>query len=202
MTSSDHAPAPLLIDRVLSRADFTRTAHVLVDADPPTVYQVLRELDLSDVHQPVLDAAKWVRRLPRRIRDRKHAVPRHPTRLTIGDLTAGTDWVLLGERPGSEIVFGAVGKFWRPVIELREIEARAFTDFAEPGYGKVACALTVLPYGERRSLLTYEMRVSTDDPTAWVRFRRYWRLAGPFMGVLERAVLHAVKTSAEGAWSR
>ncbi|GAA0250822.1 hypothetical protein GCM10010492_58830 [Saccharothrix mutabilis subsp. mutabilis] len=192
MTST--APVPLLVDRFAAPSDFTRTAHVLVDAPPATVFRAVRALDLAQLRHPVLDAAKAVRRLPARLRGRKH---RRPSRRTIADLTAGTDWVLLGERPDTEVVFGAVGRFWRPVVELREVEGRDFADFAEPGYGKVVCSLAVSPYGGRRSVLTYELRVALDDPESWVRFRRYWRVARPFLGLMERVVLRAVKQAAE-----
>lgn len=195
MTSTDTAPRPLMIDRFAAPSDFTRTAHVLVDAPPPAVYRAVRELDLARVHHPVLDTAKWARRLPLRLRERRPR--RHPTRLTIADLTAGTDWVLLGERPDAEVVFGAVGAFWKPVVELREVDGRDFADFAAPGCGKVVCSIAVSPYGGRRSVLTYEMRVAMDDPRSWLRFRRYWRVARPFLGLLERTVLRAVKEAAE-----
>ncbi|PSL57329.1 hypothetical protein B0I31_102307 [Saccharothrix carnea] len=42
MTST--LPRPLLIDRLSPRPDFTRTAHVVVDADPSTTYRALRGL--------------------------------------------------------------------------------------------------------------------------------------------------------------
>ncbi|XVV07587.1 hypothetical protein ACQPW3_20280 [Actinosynnema sp. CA-248983] len=37
---------------------------LLVDAPPPVVCRAVRDLDLSRVHHPVPDAAKWARRLP------------------------------------------------------------------------------------------------------------------------------------------
>jgi hypothetical protein len=117
-------------------------------------------------------------------------------------MTAGSDWVILGEQPGVEIAFGAIGRFWQPVIEWRPIEARDFTDFTEPGYGKIACSLSVLPYGTSRSLLTYDVRTILDDHLAWVGFRRYWRIIKPFVGTIERATLRTIAAAAERGAAR
>ncbi len=117
--------------------------------------------------------------------------------MTINDLDAGSDWVLLGEQPGQEIVFGAIGKAWQPIVRWVPVEARDFVDFAEPGYAKVVCSISALPYGQRRTLVTAEMRVVLTDPHAWLSFRRYWRISTPFVGVISRAILRTVKHSAE-----
>jgi hypothetical protein len=42
----------------------------------------------------------------------------------------------------------AVGKFWQPVIEWRDVPRAEFNGFAEPGWGKIAANFSVLPYGE------------------------------------------------------
>lgn len=174
----------------------------MVDANPKSTYEAVRELDFTDVHGPLVDASMWVRGLPERIRSRRHGPPRTPTRLTLDDMTAGSDWVILGEQPGVEIAFGAIGRFWQPVIEWRPIEARDFTDFTEPGYGKIACSLSVLPYGTSRSLLTYDVRTILDDHLAWVGFRRYWRIIKPFVGTIERATLRTIAAAAERGAAR
>jgi hypothetical protein len=191
MTST--IPRPLLIDQLAPRPDSTRTAHVLVDADPATTYRAVREFDFGDLRGPVLDAVTWARRLPDRLKGR----PTWHTRMTLDDLPVGSGWVRLGECPDAELVFGAIGTFWRPVVRVRDIEARDFTDFSVPGFDKVACSLSVMPYGQRRTLLTYETRATATDPRSWLRFRRYWRVAGPFITLLERAVLWSIKEHAE-----
>jgi len=203
--SAPHAgtvPRELVIDRFAPRPDFTVVDHRVVDADPDTAYDAVRDLDFTEVHGGLVDAAFWLRGLPERVRARKRGPVRAPTRLTLDDLAAGSDWVLLGERPGEEIAFGAVGRFWQPVVEWRRIEARDFTDFAEPGYGKIACSLSVLPYGTRRSLVTYDVRTTLDDPLSWVGFRRYWRVVRPFVGVVQRATLRTVAEHAEHGGQR
>ncbi|WP_112273731.1 hypothetical protein [Lentzea terrae] len=191
-------PSPLLADQFAPRFEFGRTDHVVVDADPTSAFQAVHDLDLTDLHGFLVTAAVRLRELPETWRERNRRTPRQRTRLTINDLAAGSDWVLLGEQPGQEIVFGAIGKVWQPIVKWVPVEeARDFMDFAEPGYAKVVCSLSVLPYGQRRSLVSAEMRVVLTDPHAWLSFRRYWRISTPFIGVISRAVLRTVKHSAE-----
>ncbi|MDX8034247.1 hypothetical protein SK803_28865 [Lentzea sp. BCCO 10_0856] len=45
-------------------------------------------------------------------------------------------------------------------------EPRDFLDFATPGFGKVVWSFTAHPYGERRTLLSSEIRVTFTDPQA------------------------------------
>lgn len=193
-------PSPLLADRFAPRSDFGRTDHVVVDADPASTFAAVRDLDLTELHGFLVTAAVVLRELPERWKDDRE--PRRRTRLTFRDLDAGTDWVLLGENPGHEIVFGAIGKAWRPVVEWIPVEARDFPDFTEPGYAKVVCSISTLPYGQRRTLVTAEMRVVLTDPRAWLSFRRYWRISTPFVGIISRAILRTVKRSAESGRSR
>jgi hypothetical protein len=188
-------PFPLLVDQFAPRSEFGRTDHVVVDADPASTYKAVHSLDLTDLRGFLVTAAVRLRELPERWREDRS--PRQRTRLTIQDLDAGTDWVVLGENPGHEIVFGAIGKAWKPVVRWVPVEARDFMDFNEPGYAKVVCSISVLPYGQRRTLVTAEMRVVLTDPRAWLSFRRYWRISTPFVGVISRAILRTVKHSAE-----
>ncbi|SFR02079.1 hypothetical protein SAMN04488564_10244 [Lentzea waywayandensis] len=190
-------PFPLLADQFAPRSEFGRTDHVVVEADPVSTYQAVHDLDLTELHGFLVSAAVGLRELPERWRERKRHTPRQRTRLTINDLATGSDWVVLGEQPGHEIVFGAIGKVWRPVVKWVPVEARDFLDFAQPGYAKVVCSISVLPYGQRRTLVSAEMRVVLTDPHAWLNFRRYWRMSTPFVGIISRAILRTVKHSAE-----
>jgi hypothetical protein len=104
-------------------------------------------------------------------------------------------WQVLG-RDDREIAFGAVGRFWTPVIRWRQVSVDEFTRFAEPGWGKIAASLSVAPYG-RRTLLSYECRTVTTDATARRRFLLYWHLVRPFVGHVLRATLQTVKADAE-----
>ncbi|WP_086664517.1 hypothetical protein [Lentzea kentuckyensis] len=191
------SPSPLLADRFAPRPEFGRTDHLLVNADPAATWTSLRELDLMELHGSAAAFAVWFREMPERWRARKLGPPRERTRLTWHDLDAGTDWMILGENPGHEIALGGIGKFWRPIVKWFPCEPRDFPDFAKPGFGKVVWSFTAHPYGERRTLLSSEIRVTLTDPQAWLSFRRYWRISTPAVAVISRAVLRTVKHNAQ-----
>lgn len=189
--------AGILADRFAPRYDHMQTKHLVVDAPPEQTYAAVRALDFTDVGGPVVDAAFWVRGLPERYRNRHHVTPRHRTRLTFDDMAAGSDWLILGERTGSEIVIGVAARFWTPVVEWRRVEPDEFADFAEPGYGKIVLSLSVRPYGQGRALLTSDTRVICTDRASRAKVRAYWRVAGPFIGLVQAATLRTIAQHAE-----
>lgn len=153
-------PAPLLIDSFLSSSDVTIAEHVIVRRDPSTTFRAARELDFLSIHTPLLDLAMWARGVPARLTGRAVEAP---PRLVLAEGDPLPGWLVLGERPGHELVLGAVGKFWQPNIEWRDVAADGFTAFAEPGWGKIIADFSVMPYGEHATLLSYECRTTTTD---------------------------------------
>ncbi|WP_265108982.1 hypothetical protein [Halosolutus halophilus] len=194
----DAADSALLIDRHLPEYDVTQHRHAVVVADPETTYRATVEADMMDTG-PVVRALSRLRDLPARLghRIRGTQPAQFPEELTIDRLGESDEWFLIDERPGAELVFGSVGTFWRPSIEWREVDPDAFAAFDEPGYAKLAVSLSVRPYGARRTLLTYEARTATTDDESRRRFRRYWRLIGPFAGYLMQRALERMRTDAE-----
>lgn len=197
----DSADGPLLLDGALPEFGFSRLECVAVAAAPPVAYEAARGLDLLTLDSPLLNAAMWARGLPDRLRGRP--VPTPPS-MRVADLFDGVGavwedqpWVALGERPGRELVFGAVGKPWQASIEWRRVEPEEFTSFDETGWAKMAAAFVVHPYGNRRSLLTYEARTACTDAESTARFGRYWTLVSAGVGVVLRGTLRAVRAAAE-----
>ena len=121
-----------------------------------------------------------------------------PPRLVVAD-GGLPGWLVLGEKQGREIAFGAIGKFWQPVIEWRDVQPSQFDGFAEPGWGKIAANFFVIPYGERSALLRYECRTVTTDPASRRRFLRYWRFIRPFAGHIMQATVNKIKADARSA---
>lgn len=187
----------LLLDRYLPTYDATQRRHAVVDADAETTYEAILTADLMRSGRLVA-ALGGLRVLPARIGARLRGVekPPAPESMTFADV-AETDWVRLAERPGEELVLGAVGALWKPVIEWREIDPDEFERFEEPGYAKLAIGLSVRSYGEDRSLLTYEARTRATDPDSRRRFLRYWRLIGPFAGYVMGKGLDRIGADAE-----
>lgn len=185
---------PLIIDAVMPTFDVSIAEHIIVRAEPATTFRAARELDFLSVRTPLLDAAMWMRGLPARL---AHEAPAPPPRLVLGEGDELPGWVVLGEQPDRELVFGAVGKFWQPNIEWHDLDAEAFPEFAEPGWGKIAANFSVLPYGEGSTLLSYECRTLTTDAESRRKFLRYWGLMRPFIGHIFRATVRTIRDDAE-----
>ena len=196
----------MLIDRVLPRFDATIIEHIVVDAPPEVVVRTAREMDFLQIHTPLVDALMAARGLPARIGRRfgNRPAPPPPPAMRLADLfdapgsaDALEGWVGLGEEPGRELVFGAVGKFWQASIDWRTVTAEAFPTFDEPDHAKIAAGFSVREYGSHRTLLSYEARTAATDPAARRKFLRYWRLVRWFVGVVMRAALVTIKDLAE-----
>jgi hypothetical protein len=193
----------MLLDRYLPTFDVTIIEHLVVDADVRTTWTALQDLDLVTVHTPLMDAAMFARGLPAKIasvlgRD----VPPQPAppELKIGATGPAMDgWLSLGQIREREVAFAAVGRFWQPEIEWYDTTAMTpeeFADFHVPGWGRIGVNFSLRPYGETRTLVSYEARTVTPDPMTARRFRRYWTLVRPFVGHIMRATLATLARAA------
>lgn len=103
----------------------------------------------------------------------------------------------LGDRPATELVFGAIGRFWQPNIEWRDVDPANFAGFAQPGCGKIACHFLVTDLGPGRSSLTYECRTATTDDRARRQMARDWWLIRPFVAHIMHATLRTVAATTQ-----
>lgn len=181
----------VLIDDFLPTADFSERHALRVNASPERAYAAVRGLEGA--------GGGWMTRVLFALR----SVPaRMAGKRGLGDdgpaldalLRAG--FVLLAEDAPREIVLGLTGRFWTPAGDLRRVEADAFRSFAEPGMAVAAWNFAVLPAG-RGSLVVTETRVRCTDAAARRSFGRYWRIIGPFSGLIRRDMLRAVRRAAE-----
>jgi hypothetical protein len=188
----------LLIDHYLPEYDVTEVRHTVVEADVETTYESMLTTNLMNLG-PIVRALSQLRDAPRRLTEwvRGTTSERPPEQLRIVDVPQTSEWIQLDEAPGKEFVFGAIGKFWQPKIEWRQIDAADFAAFNEPGYAKLAIRLSTRPIDKNQTLLTYEARTATTDEYASQNFRRYWRLIGPFAGYLMSRALDQMTINAE-----
>ena len=189
----------MLLDRYLPRYDVTEAHAVVVDADTDLTWQAVRRSDLS--RSAVMRVLLELRSLPNRLQRVLKRRPSGPARppLTLDDMERA-GFVLLGEWPGHEIVFGTVVQPWKAVTDdepAPQVEPGRFAAFDTPGYVKVAFNIRVEPYGSGRALITTETRTAATDPTSLRRFARYWRLVGPFSALIRRLLLRIVTSDAE-----
>jgi hypothetical protein len=184
-----------LLDVHLPVYDMVLTEHLVVEAEAEAVFAAARDFDFLTTRAPLVTAMMVLRTVPARLRGH---TPVAPTRLMLArDASALPGWVVLGEVPDKEAVFGAVGKFWQADIEWRDLPAEDFASFTDKGWGKIACHLLVRPDGPGRAILSYECRTATTDPASRADMARYWWLIRPFVAYMLRAVLRTIRTNVE-----
>jgi hypothetical protein len=189
-------PETLLLDHFVDSPDAAIASHLIVDAPAHTTFDAARTLDLLEIQTPLLSASFWVRGLPAKILHRPE--PEVAGKLTLEDDLGLPGWMLLDQSPGHEIVFGAIGVFWTPTIRWNlDVTPADFAEFDEPGWGKIACSYSALPYGDHRTLLTYECRTLTTDADSRRRFHRYWWVIRPFVQHIMNATVRTIAGHAE-----
>ena len=178
------------MDDYLPEYDVANHHEVVVDSSTDRAYAAARAIDLSSS-------------LPTKILFGIRGIPHflmHGTRLTQAltlDSMQTIGFVILEEEPGAELVIGAVGRFWRPDSGFLEVPAPELASFDRPGFAKAAMNIYVRSYAGDKCLVGTETRVQTTDAWARAKFSIYWRLIGPFSGVIREWLLDAIKNEAE-----
>ena len=196
----------MLLDEFLPIYDVSDAVATVVDADVPTTWDALMDVDLIEVgrKKPLIGVLGALRILPDVVSHLLHGeLPQPPAQhVRLRDMTKvpakDGQWVLLGERPQQELALGLVGKFWRPVIEFAAVPAEEFRPFSEPGFAKTVYSLSVRRIDEGHTLLSGVMRTATTDEHARRWFRRYWTLAiGSGAHLLVNGLLEVTRDMAE-----
>ena len=179
------------IDRHLEVYDVRSYHSTEVDASATATYRAARDLDLG--RSAAVVALLAVRGLPHFLTGKVR-----PSRSLTLETFLQAGFVMLEENAPRELVMGGVGKFWRPDSGFVRLRADDFPSFDDPGYAKAVVSLSVEERG-RGSLLATETRVACTDATALRKFSLYWRVIGPFSGLIRRIMLDQLKRTAEGA---
>lgn len=192
----------LLLDGFLPTYDHAICVSGVFRAPPSEVFAAITNLDLFQLPLPrvLLEARALPGRLvDARARHRGQAVAAEPPTFRIRDLQA-RGWILLGERPGVELVYGQVGKPWKGAggVPDHPVTADNFAAFAEPGFAKLAESILVTPYGAAACILTAESRVALTDEDSRRRFRRYWLAARPFIRLMRPAIMRTLARQLPG----
>lgn len=97
------------------------------------------------------------------------------------------------------VVFGAVGKFWKPIgnTPLAFDTVQEQLEFDEPGYAIIAASLEAVDHGDHVELIT-ETRVAGTDQTSNLKFAPYWALIRVPSGLIRRSWLAAIERTARG----
>lgn len=178
------------IDSHLPTFDVRSAHQIEVNASAEDTYRAARQLDLA--RSLPIAALFAIRGIPHVLSGKARL-----TRTLTLDTMFELGFVMLEESP-TEVVVGSIGKFWRPDSGMVPISPEGFATFDEPGYSKGIMSFTVDELGPDRSLFATETRVLCTDDASRRKFSMYWRVIGPFSGLIRHAMLNQVKRSAEG----
>ena len=179
------------LDHLLPAPDVSERHGRLVRATPGRADAAVRALTLREV--PVVALLTAVRSLPE-LAVRRHVPPVVDRPLLEQARAAG--FTVLHDVPGEELVLGLIAQVWRPGGRVvRATTPAEFTSFAEPGFVRAAMDVrfTAVDGG---TVVATETRVRATDAGARRAFGRYWRVVGPFSGLIRIALLRGVATRA------
>jgi hypothetical protein len=175
-----------LIQHHLPKPRHTEIHRIAVQAPPDKAWTFARHFDGSTI--------PWVRFLfdLRTLPDRWNGKPF----ISAAESGLGVDeivshdhgFMLLEERPGEEVVVGAVGQFWHLNIPFKDVAPASFAGFDEPGWGQVVWCIRVEPR-EGGSWITLELRVTATDDTSWRKQTNYFRVIGPFSHLIRTSLM-------------
>jgi hypothetical protein len=185
-----------LLDEQLPRWDVSEYHETRVAAAPARTWAAIREADLAA--SVVVKALLVLRSLPSLLAD-PGAFP-GATRFTL-DEALRHGFRLLAEAPGREVVIGVTGSFWRPTGNIATTDPARFREPVPPGMARAAWNFVVAE-ADGGSLLTTETRVLCADEASRRSFRRYWRLVGPFSGLIRHRMLASIRATAEAPRAR
>jgi hypothetical protein len=180
----------MLIDEWMPAWDEAERHETRIGAPRERVWRAVRTLDLAA--SPVVRALFALRSIPalfsRQRRDRALG--------TTLDALLRNGFVLLGERPGEELLLGLVGRFWRPSGGVLRLTAEEVREFDRPGYAVATWNFTLSDDGDHVRLAT-ETRVRCTDDRSRRSFRRYWAVVGPFSALTRREMLRTLRRACE-----
>ena len=189
---------PMMLDWLLPEFDATIVEHQVIEGDPESIYRAVTTVDMAEIPNTytavrLLFAARGAaERLVNALLGRAAPARMPEGALRLGDMAEHGDWVKLADSPPDEFAFGVVGRFWGGETIWATIDADHFVAFDRPGFAKIACSVSLRPYGSAHTLVSYEARTQALDPASRAQFLRYWRVVRPGVAMVMRAFLHAV----------
>ena len=94
-----------------------------------------------------------------------------PTKMGLDPFVSpGGPFQWLAELPGSELVAGAIGQFWKSDIRFPDVPIESFAPFDSPGFVKVVWAIQVHPRQPGGSWIGMDVRLEATSDDAWHEF--------------------------------
>lgn len=180
----------MLLDLIMPTFDVAERHSIVVDRDLQRTWEAVESVDL--LRPPLIRVLLELRALPSRL------VPgRRPALavLRLADLPA-SGFVVLAEAPGREIVYGLVGPVWSLRFKPGPFDRDSFGSLVILDGVKIAFSVSVARRGRRKTAIATETRVVACNEASRRRFLRYWRVVGPFSGVIRVLMLREMRSAA------
>jgi hypothetical protein len=177
MTITDRS----LLDEVLPDSDVSAIYSIRIKAPPEIIYEALENgIPVGSITKLLMK----LRRIPQ-VFQRK------------SERTMVDPFYRLKQQKDREIVLGIAGQFWKPTSKIVPINSlEEFLDFQRDGYCKAAMNMKIVQKTQRESVLSTETRVLCYG-SAKKHFKQYWRLVGPFSGLIRLEMLRKIRKRAE-----
>lgn len=176
------------IDELLPAYDVAARYDILIQASPAESAAALEHIDFS--------GSKLTRLLlGLRTLGRRRAASNAGTQI---ERLRQAGFIMLANVPQREIVFGVVGRFWRPDSGIiTGLSAEDILAFPTEGYSKALWNFAIIAESGQTTRVITETRVQTFGRTARILFRAYWLVIGPFSGLIRKEILASLKRKAE-----
>lgn len=170
------------IQNYLPNPRHVETNRIFVQALPDIAWQTARHFDMSTI--------PWVRLLFD-VRTMFSPKTDHSNDTSLGvDQIAqhGKGFIILFEDPGKEVIVGSVGQFWHLNIPFAHVKPEDFAAFIQPGWGKLAWAITVEPF-MHGSTIAVELRTTATDEVSWQKLQTYYQVIGIGSRLIRQSVM-------------
>lgn len=176
------------IQHYLPQPRHTETMRIYVTAPPEVAWHTARHYDMSTV--PWVRFLFALRTATERLQGKSTEAIDH---LGVDSIDATEGFAILHETPGKEVVVGSIGQFWHLNIVYNKVPPVQFREFDQPGWGKLAWAITVEPYGAG-STIAFELRTTATDELSWKRLQRYYTVIGKFSYLIRHSLMAHLQT--------
>lgn len=173
------------IQKQLPNPRHVEIRRIFVKAKPDIAWNAARHFDASTI--PWVRMLFDVRSVPERLRGIQPT--NQDTRIGVDQVAdSGKGFMIVHETPCREVVVGAVGQFWHLNIPFADVTPEQFETFEEPGWGKLAWAIAVEPFGEG-STISFELRTSANDEASWRQLNTYYHIIEPGSQIIRHSMM-------------
>lgn len=187
----------MLIDNYLSNYDVRHIHETVVEAEPAHAYRVLRAMNFN--HSLVIRTLFAIRNFPAKLFRRSSASVKKLPEQSFLDFAQSIGWQILEELPDRELVCGAITKPWEIDVKFHGMSGSELKTFSEPGFTKIVWSMASTPEPDGRARVILETRVAATDESSRRKFKLYWFVFGPFIGLIRIMILRMLKREMRGS---